>query len=235
MQDKKPVALYWSGGKDAAMAYFLLSLSEKFTVTCLVTHFSEFNMRVSMHGTRASVIELQASRMNLPLKKILLPENVVMEDYEMITAASLKELKGEGIAYVAYGDISLEDLKAYKERQLAKEGLQGLFPLWGRNTRDMVEAVEKAGIEAIIVAVAADSPGLSFLGERVDRQLINRLPALTDPCGENGEYHTLVLNAPFFTQPIRATKGAIAPRSYAMAGQGQWNSSFYFLDIIPDL
>jgi uncharacterized protein (TIGR00290 family) len=147
----------------------------------------------------------------------------------------LAEFATRGIRHAAYGDIFLEDLKAYREAQLARAGFTAVFPLWKQDTAALIEQVESTGIEAIIVCVNAAVLGKEFLGRKIDRSLLQDLPAGVDPCGENGEYHTCVLNAPFFSSPIAYHTGEIVFRSYGAEGNtGNWDNGFYFLDVIPE-
>lgn len=232
MQD---IALNWSSGKDAAMAFFHLQHSNTYRVRTLLTSLSASYNRVSMHGTPASILELQAQRMQLPLKKISLPENADMETYNSIMQTAVQELKGEDIDTFAFGDIFLEDLRAYREAQLAKAGATAVFPLWKKDTAALVAQLEDAGIQAMIICVHDKFLGKEFLGRFVNRELLNDLPKNVDPCGENGEYHTVVINAPFFTTPISVSPGEIVYKNYKAADEADsaWHTGFYFLDVNP--
>lgn len=234
MQD---IALNWSSGKDAAMAYYHLQHNNSYRVKTLLTSLSESYNRVSMHGTPATLLELQAQRMQLPLKKILLPENADMDIYNGIMQTAVTELKAEGIATFAFGDIFLEDLKTYREAQLAKAGATAVFPLWKKNTADLVAQLEDAGIKAMIICVHDKFLSKDFLGRFVNRELLRDLPSNVDPCGENGEYHTVVIDAPFFNKAITVTKGETVYKKYAAdANQSDaWHTGFYFLDVQPEV
>jgi uncharacterized protein (TIGR00290 family) len=145
---------------------------------------------------------------------------------------TLNDFKTQGIAVAAFGDIFLEDLKVYREQQLATAGFTGLFPLWKKDSHELVNMVEQSGIEAIIVCVNEKQLGKEFLGRKIDSTLLADLPRGVDPCGENGEFHTFVYNAPFFSSPIPITTGEIVYRSYkSPSGDAQWDTGFYFLDV----
>ncbi len=187
-----------------------------------------------MHGIREALLDMQAQRMQLPLVKIKLPASPNDELYKTAMHDVFARLKEEGITTAAYGDIFLEDLRLYREQQLAPAGMNAVFPLWKKATRQLVADVEDAGIEAIIVCVSEQYLDKSFLGRKVDRQLLQDFPNNVDPCGENGEFHTFVYNAPFFSAPINIVQGEVVYRNYATADTNTtWNTGFYFLDVLP--
>jgi uncharacterized protein (TIGR00290 family) len=226
--------LNWSSGKDAAMAYFLLQEMPQYEVVQLLTTINEENERIVMHGVRERLLEMQAKAMNLPLEKIHLPSSPTNESYQMKMEAALTKLKAQGIEGAAFGDLFLEDLKAYRESQLAKIGMEAIFPLWNMNTTELVRRLEATGIEAIIVCVNEKRLGKEFLGRKVDSKLLKDLPENVDPCGENGEYHSFVYNAPFFSHPIRVQKGETVYKTYAATDDSDGGSGFYFLDLIAE-
>jgi uncharacterized protein (TIGR00290 family) len=232
MQD---IALNWSSGKDAAMAYYYLQQSNTYRVKTLLTSLSETYNRVSMHGTPAGLLEAQAQKMQLPLKQIHLPENADMETYNGVMQTAVNELKTNGIHTFAFGDIFLEDLKAYREAQLAKAGATAIFPLWKKDTRELVAQLEDTGIKAMIICVHDKFLGKEFLGRFVNRELLDNLPDNVDPCGENGEFHSVVIDAPFFSEAIPVSKGEIVYKNYAASQTDDkaWHSGFYFLDVQP--
>lgn len=220
--------LNWSSGKDAALAYHLLLQQNEYRVTHLLTTINAEHDRIFMHGVRESLLDAQAQRMGLPLQKLKLPPSPDDGVYKTAMAAAFETLKKENITAAAYGDIFLEDLKQYREAQLTQVGIKAVFPLWKRNTYELVQAVEDAGIEAMIVCVNGKVLDKGFLGRKIDRSLLADLPADVDPCGENGEYHSFVYNAPFFSEPIPVTKGETVFRQYDTA-ENSWG--FYFLDL----
>lgn len=223
------VILNWSSGKDAALAFHYLQQSNTYRVAGLLTSISAAYGRVSMHGVREEVLELQAERMQLPLQKIYLPENADMASYNRIMGAAVAEVAGKGIRTMAFGDIFLEDLRRYREQQLAGAGMNTIFPLWKKNTAELVTEVEDAGIRAMIVCVNEACLGKEFLGRYIGRELLQALPKGVDPCGENGEFHTLVTEAPFFNAPLPLVTGAAIHREYRL--DEQQRSGFYFLEV----
>lgn len=229
--------LNWSSGKDAALAYYFLSQSEQHEVTSLLTTINAEHERVFMHGLREQMLEMQAERMGLPLTKVKLPPSPDDSLYKNAIKQTLEQLKEtEGITAAAFGDIFLEDLKQYREAQLATIGLQGIFPLWKKDTRELISLIEDIGIEAITVCISEKYLGKEMLGRKIDRSFLNDLPANVDPCGENGEFHTFVYNAPYFSSPISIIKGEIVYKNYAPisnSDNNNWDTGFYFLDILP--
>lgn len=234
--NKIKTVLNWSSGKDAAMALYLLQQNPAYTVTHLLTTINEEHSRIVMHGVREELLDMQAESIGLPLKKIHLPASPQDTIYKQAMADALAELKQEGITTAAFGDIFLEDLKTYREQQLQTVGFNALFPLWKRDTRQMVEMVEDSGIEAIIICLNEKFLGKDFLGRKIDPSFLNDLPANVDPCGENGEFHTFVYNAPYFNTAIPIERGEITYRQYSSADNDadKWNTGFYFLDIKPN-
>jgi uncharacterized protein (TIGR00290 family) len=226
------VVMNWSSGKDAALAFHLLSGLEGYKVTHLLTTLSEEHERVFMHGVGEQLLEMQAERMSLPLLKVKLPASPDDNLYKDAMLKNLTALKAEGVSVAAYGDIFLEDLKVYREQQLSQVGMSALFPLWKKDTKELVRMVEDAGIEAILVCVNERVLGKEFLGRKIGRDLLTDLPAGVDSCGENGEFHTFVYNAPFFNSPIPIKTGEIVYKKYTPEGDGKgWDTGFYFLDV----
>ncbi len=225
------VVLNWSSGKDAAMAYHLLT-QQGVAVNQLLTTLSADYNRVFMHGVREELLDMQADRMRMPLVKVKLPASPNDELYKSAMLNVLTTFKESGITTAAYGDIFLEDLRTYREQQLAIAEFKALFPLWKKDTRQLVADVEDAGIEAIIVCLNDKYLDKSFLGRKIDRQLLADLPANVDACGENGEFHTFVYNAPFFSAPINITQGEAVHKKYDSGDGKVWDSGFWFLDVM---
>ena len=188
---------------------------------------------MSMHGVRERLLDMQTERMKLPLIKVKLPASPHDDLYKQSMQETMTSLKAQGVTAAAFGDIFLEDLKLYREQQLAQVGLNVVFPLWKRDTRELVQIVEESGIEAIIVCVNEKYLGKEFLGMKIGAEFLSRLPPNVDPCGENGEFHTFVYNAPFFSAPIPITTGEIVHKTYGQAANesSKWDTGFYFLDV----
>jgi uncharacterized protein (TIGR00290 family) len=235
MDRKKPVVLNWSTGKDAALAYHLLLQNKEHKVTKLLTTLSAEHNRVFMHGVREELLDMQAARMGLPITKVKLAASPNDEVYKNAMQQTLSKLKEEGIDTAAFGDIFLEDLKIYREQQLTQVGFNAIFPLWKKDTKELVNMAETAGIEAIIVCVNDKYLAKEFLGRKIDKHFLDDLPANADACGENGEYHSFVYNAPFFSSPITISKGEIVYKKYTPTtdNDANWDTGFYFLDVVP--
>jgi uncharacterized protein (TIGR00290 family) len=229
------IVMNWSSGKDAALAYHLLLQDNNYKVTHLLTTLSQEHGRVFMHGVREKLLDIQAERMKLPLLKVKLPASPDDGLYRAAMMDALAGLKAQGITMAAYGDIFLESLRIYREQQLAQTGMTGLFPLWKKDTRQLIHAIEQAGIEAIVVCVNEKYLGKESLGKQINADFLNTLPANVDPCGENGEFHTFVYNAPFFSSPIPIATGEIVHKTYASSEKKEWDTGFYFIDVDSSL
>lgn len=231
----------WSGGKDSALAFYKAKQAG-ISVDALVTSVNTFTDRVSMHGVRRELLQQQASTIGLPLHTIELPEMPGMQVYEEAIHAKHGALKVIGFTHGIFGDVFLEDLKAYRETLLTKDGLQCLFPLWQMKSLDVVEQFINAGFQAIVVCVNSAFLDESFCGRKLDKTFLADLPPAVDPCGENGEFHTFVFDGPAFSHPIRFTKGEIVFKSYPAPAIAQDDecfttpkaeAGFYFIDLLP--
>lgn len=232
--NKSKIVLNWSSGKDAAYTYYVLQQSNEYEVSCLLTTINKEREKVVMHGVREELLDAQANAIGIPLKKIYLQASPTDDLYKKAMQDAAAELKQEGIVASAFGDIHLADLKKYREEQLAGAGIKGVFPIWQRDTREIVQMVEQVGIEAVVVCVNGQHLGREFLGRKVDASFLADLPDGVDPCGEYGEFHTFVCNAPYFSAPVRYEKGETVHQTYSSSGDDKsWDSSFYFLDLLP--
>lgn len=227
---KEKAIMNWSGGKDSALALYALQNAEKYELDGLLTTINEQFNRVSMHGLREELLDLQAERIGLPLHKIKLPFKVSMDIYNKRIGNKMQELKDEGLRHSVFGDIFLEDLRAYREKQLEQVNFKGVFPIWGKNTTELIHEFVDLGFKAVLICVNAKHLGKEFLGREIDLSLLNDLPKEVDPCGENGEYHSFVYDGPIFSKPIAFEKGDIVSRSYGNEGEG-FDTEFHFLDL----
>jgi uncharacterized protein (TIGR00290 family) len=239
-----PKALFhWSGGKDSALALYHLLQDDTYTDVQLLTTASEASGRVSMHGVRTELVERQARALGLPLRWLRLPEQVPMPVYEQIMQETLTAFRTQQYQCSVFGDIFLEDLKAFREKNLAKAGMRGVFPLWGRDSRQLVSAFIGLGFKAVIVCVNAKYLDASFAGRPLDHAFLRDLPPGVDPCGENGEYHSFVYDGPIFREPVRFAPGEKVFRTYAptpkdddncfAAQPAPFDTGFWYLDLIP--
>jgi len=204
----------WSGGKDSALALYHTLKEKKYNVTTLLTTVNEEYDRVSMHGVRKQLLYKQAEAIGIPVKAICLPESPSMLVYETIMKKELLKLQKTGITHSLFGDIFLEDLKHYRENKLQEIGLSAHFPLWKRNTPELIREFIDLGFRTIIVCVKADVLGQEFAGRIIDKDFLTDLPKNIDPCGENGEFHTFVFDGPIFKNPIPIEVGKTIYREY---------------------
>ena len=204
-------ALSWSGGKDSALALWMLRREQR-EPEALITTVTESYERVSMHGVRRELLARQAEALGLPLIEIVIPPACVNDVYEARMAEAFAVAPLSAVEAVAFGDLFLEDVRAYREERLAAGGKRGLFPLWGRNTTALAREFLDAGFEATLVCVDPRALDGAFAGRRYDEKLLAELPPGVDPCGENGEFHTFVHAGPIFAQPVDCETGAIVER-----------------------
>jgi uncharacterized protein (TIGR00290 family) len=202
----------WSTGKDCAWALHIVRARAEATVVGLLTTVTDTFGRVSMHGVRQEVVEAQARELGLPLYPVRIPFPCPNEVYERAMAVALERLRGDGVSTVVFGDLFLEDVRRYREQQMAGSGLTPLFPLWGRPTRELAEEILDAGVQARIVALDPKKLPASFAGKLLSRDLLAQFPPTVDPCGERGEFHTCVTAGPMFRSPIPVVPGAVVER-----------------------
>lgn len=227
----KPVVFNWSGGKDSTMALWSTISDGILDVRYLLTTLSEEYHRISMHGVRETLLEVQSESIGIPLYKIYLPSSLSMDAYAQKMEKAMLALKDQGIQTGIFGDIFLEDLRTYRETALAKIGWEALFPLWKRDSKDLVQDFISRGFKAILVAVDASKLDRSFAGRLIDQSLLDDLPPGVDPCGENGEFHSFVFDGPLFEYPVPFQQGEVIQRTYPHDSYP--DSSFYFCDLLP--
>ena len=214
MNSKEKVIFNWSGGKDSALCLQEILQEQQYEIVSLLTTISQPYQRISMHGVRVELLDIQAERIGVPLLKVQIPEMPTMESYDSTMAAVLLELKNTGVTASVFGDVFLEDLRRYREDKLAELNLKGVFPLWKKPTHELIRKFIDSGFKAITTCVNDKYLDRSFVGRVIDDDFLNDLPDSVDPCGENGEYHSFVFNAPFFSNPIPFEKGEIVYRKY---------------------
>ena len=204
----------WSSGKDSALALYKVLQNTEFEITCLLTSISQEFQRISMHGVRVELLEQQAKSLGIPLEIMQIPEMPTMEAYENVMNETLTKLKNQSVTHSIFGDILLEDLRKYREDQLAKIGFEAVFPLWKTPTNDLIQEFMSLGFKAIVVCVNERFLDKSFVGRVIDQDFINDLPDNVDVCGENGEFHTFTFDGPIFSTPINFEIGEIVYRKY---------------------
>jgi uncharacterized protein (TIGR00290 family) len=209
----KPKALMaWSSGKDSAYALHRARLDDQVEITGLLTTVTDAYNRVSMHGVREEILDLQAKRVGLPLTKVRIPAPCPNEIYERAMADALELHRENGVTGVIFGDLFLEDLRQWRESRLAEVGMTGIFPLWTSNTPDLAREMIDSGMEATIACLDPRVMPLEFAGAAFDHTLLAALPQGVDPCGENGEFHTVVTNGPMFSNKINTQAGETVER-----------------------
>ncbi|PWJ43041.1 Dph6-related ATP pyrophosphatase [Sediminitomix flava] len=238
----------WSGGKDSALALHYILEEKKYDVQALMTTVSDKYDRISMHGVRTSILRAQGEAIGLPIKEIRLPEMSSMEVYDNTMKEVMTELQKEGVTHSIFGDIFLEDLKAYRDEKLAQTGMTGHYPLWKRDTTELVHEFIDLGFKTVVACINSELLDKEFAGRVIDKDFLKDLPKNVDPCGENGEFHTCIVDGPIFKNPLKYELGDVTFREYKApekeddAGYSSHDKShpkndkksgFYFCDIIP--
>jgi uncharacterized protein (TIGR00290 family) len=218
------VLVSWSGGKDSAIALYEILKNRNYQICALLTTVTEDYDRISMHGVRRILLERQVSSLGFPLEKVLISKNASNEEYESNLGKVLTKYREAGITSVVFGDIFLEDLRKYREDKLATLEMQGIFPLWKRDTQELAHSLTALGFKAITTCIDTSILGRQFVGREIDQQFLSELPSTVDACGENGEYHSFVYDGPIFKEKISFTPGEIVLR----------DNRFCFCDLIPD-
>ncbi len=235
MSNIQKTFLNWSSGKDASLALHYLQRREDLSVEHLLTSVNSHYDRISMHGVRRSLLEAQAKSVGLPLTTIELPQEPTMEEYEAQMRDVMGEFVREGFTTSAFGDIFLDDLRAFRETKLDEVNLKGCFPLWKRNTKELAQEIIDKGFKTIVVCVKSELLDESFVGRIFNEQFLADLPENVDPCGENGEFHTFCFDGPIFNHPVKFEIGENTYKSYTNPDKEENTSDigFWFCDLIP--
>jgi uncharacterized protein (TIGR00290 family) len=204
------------------MALHELRRDARYEVAALLTTVTETYDRISMHGVRRVLLERQAAALGLPLEIVTIPPVCVNADYEARMEAALTVWKTRGVRRVAFGDIFLQDLREYRERNLARIGMEAIFPVWLRPTDKLVREFIGLGFRAVTVCVDPKKLDGSFVGREINEGFVAELPTDVDPCGENGEFHSFVYDGPGFAEAVGFTRGEIVLRD-----------GFWFCDLAP--
>ena len=237
MNKLEPILFCWSGGKDSAMALHTLLQQPDVHVVALLTTVTEGRVpgfvlanpgatddRIAMHGVRRELLVHQAESIGLPLHEVRIPPQCVNSIYEARMEEALRLFFNQGVRKVAFGDIFLEDLRAYREKNLARIGMTALFPIWKRDTRELIQFFHLQRFRAVAACIDSKILGASFAGRELDESFFRDLPPAADPCGENGEFHTFVFDGPIFQSPIPIRTGEIVNRD-----------GFVFCDLLPEM
>jgi uncharacterized protein (TIGR00290 family) len=218
----KKILLSWSSGKDSAWSLHVLRQRGEYEVAGLLTTFNEAAGRVAMHAVRRELVERQAAAAGLPLRAVPLPWPCSNEQYESLMAQASSKAVSDGIEGVAFGDLFLEDVRAYREKQMAGSGLVPIFPLWGLPTQALAEEMIAGGLRAKLTCVDTTKLERSFVGREFDQTLLLSLPEGIDPCGERGEFHSFVYGGPMLNAVLTVSVGVTVIRE-----------QFAFADLIP--
>lgn len=212
----------WSTGKDSAAALQAARDDPALTVVGLLVTVNADAERVAMHAVRRTLLEAQADRLGLPLHVVEIPSPCPNELYEEKMSAAMAAAADSGVGAVVFGDLFLEDVRAYREQALAGTGIRALFPLWKRPTGPLAREMIERGTRAVLTCVDPTKLPPSFAGRAFDEQLLDDLPPDVDPCGERGEFHTFVWDGPVFARPIEVQTGGVVTRD-----------GFVFCDVLP--
>lgn len=231
---KEKVILSWSGGKDASYALYHLLKSNEYEVVGLLTTINGNLKRVSMHGVHEDMIKLQAEKLNLPLHIVYVYE-ANNEEYEKAMENYLLKLKTQNINTIAFGDIFLEDLKAYREKKMSSIGMRAIFPLWKRNTKELIHEMIELNFKTITCCIQSSLSEHDFLGKIINEEFIAKLPSGIDPCGENGEFHTFCFSGPIYPQTILIQTAEKVHKTYSFVNEKGENceSGFWYIEIQP--
>jgi len=219
---REKILLSWSGGKDCSLAHYCIQETGVYEIVALLTTITDGYDRVCMHGVRRTLIEQQAESLGLPLQKVYIPKDSTSREYESRMKEVLLGYQNENINSAGFGDIFLEDVRRYREEKLAQIGMKAIFPLWKRDTPEVIRGFIDSGFEAIVTCVDSRVLDSSFAGKPINDDFISRLPSHVDPNGENGEFHSFVIDGPIFKEKLRVCIGEIVLRD-----------SFYFCDLLP--
>jgi|SRR5579859_3688689 len=218
----RSVLLSWSGGKDSCMALWEMRRASELSVATLLTTVTRDYDRISMHGVRCELLQRQAVSLGLPLQQVHISKDASNADYEAAMGQALSQHRALGIEQVAFGDLFLEDIRAYRQKLLAAHSMTGVYPIWGRDTQRLAREFIELGFCAVVVCVDPAKLDSSFVGRVIDASFLADLPAGMDPCGENGEFHTFVFDGPLFSETVRFSLGEVVSRD-----------GFWFCDLLP--
>ena len=212
----------WSGGKDSCVALRELRQSPGYSVAALITTVTRDYDRISMHGVRRVLLERQAASLGLPLHEVFITKDATNQEYEAKMEEAFSLYRERGIRRVAFGDLFLEEIRAYRDQFLARQNMRALYPVWGRDTTRFIREFIGLGFKAVVTCVDVKVLDSSFAGMMIDEDFLSALPTHVDPCGENGEFHTFVFDGPIFKEAVRLSVGEKVERD-----------SFCFCDLLP--
>lgn len=230
----------WSGGKDSALALYHCLQNPDLGIKYLVTTINNAANRISMHGVRVELLEKQAESIGIPLYQVRLPEMPGMKEYDAIMKSTMEHFSAEGITHAIFGDIFLEDLKNYRDARLAEVGMTGIYPLWKRDTTELINEFLDLGFETVIACTQERLERI--VGKEITPELIMSLPEDVDVCGENGEFHTFAFKGPIFKKEIAYRLGEKVFKQYAapkdqddtcFSSAPPKPAGFWYCDLLP--
>ena len=213
----------WSGGKDSCLALYEIQKAQEYRVAALLTTVTRDYDRISMHGVRRVLLERQASSLGLSLHEVFITKDATNQEYEMKMEEAFSVYRESGINSVVFGDLFLEEIRAYRDQFLARHEMHGIYPVWLRDTTEFIKEFIRFGFKAVITCVDGKVLDSSFAGMLIDESFLSALPPHVDPCGENGEFHTFVFDGPSFKEPVKFSLGEKVARE-----------SFWFCDLLPE-
>ncbi|MGC8580918.1 MAG: diphthine--ammonia ligase [Thermoplasmata archaeon] len=215
------VIMAWSGGKDSALSLYYILKNKEYEVVSLLTTVSEEYGRITMHGVREKLLDKQAQSIGIPVKRVYISKSDGFDGYNNKMEYTMKAFFKGDVKGVVFGDIFLEDVKKYREENLSKVGMYGIFPLWGKNTKEIAKEFISLGFKAILACVDGTKLDESFVGREYNGDFVSSFPDNLDVCGENGEFHSFVYDGPIFKHPIEFEKGEKTFR----------DNRFYYIDL----
>lgn len=243
---KEKILFCWSGGKDSALALNRLRQDNRYEIVSLLTTCNEHFQRVSMHGVRLELLDAQAEAIGLPLEKVFVSQRSSNEEYQQKMSACLLAHKARGVSGCAFGDIFLEDLKRWRDENLAKIGMRGIYPIWKVDSRELIQEFFALGFRTVICCANDAYLGEEMVGRNIDEEFLRALPPEVDPCGENGEFHSFAFAGPVFKQPVKFELGEKVYRpvevthpsdstsAYVCPAAPRRTKGFWFCDLLPD-
>lgn len=228
---KEKCIMNWSGGKDSAMALHYLLQENNLIIESFITTVNSKYQRISMHGIQKDMLVKQVEKIGFPLKIIYLPEEISMDEYDNLMTENLQNFKNSGVENSVFGDIFLEDLKNYRVEQLSKLNIKGVFPLWKKNTTELIREFLDLGFKTRVCSINKSLLSSDFLGVDIDDYFLKNLPQNIDCCGENGEFHTFIYDGPIFKEKFKIKNGKKIIQSYFHEGKSY---DYEFCDIIED-
>ncbi|PYS76821.1 MAG: diphthine--ammonia ligase [Acidobacteria bacterium] len=213
----------WSGGKDSCLALYEIQKAQDYRVAALLTTVTRDYDRISMHGVRRILLERQAASLGLPLHEVFITKDATNQEYETKMEEAFSMYREQGIDRIVFGDLFLEEIRAYRDQFLARHDMHGIYPVWLRDTTEFIREFIKLGFKAVITCVNGEVLDSSFAGMMIDENFLSALPPHVDPCGENGEFHTFVFDGPVFKEAVKCSVGEKVARE-----------SFWFCDLLPE-